>query len=98
MVRCQCRIIEPSDDVAVKGEYFESNVGRVLGTGCRTCHKAMMKASGLDLSSASGFWTGGTGGALIAKDQLEASRFLKVIGYEESLKMPPTGKLKPEQI
>jgi Protein of unknown function (DUF1549)/Protein of unknown function (DUF1553)/Planctomycete cytochrome C len=79
-------------------EYFEKNVRPVLVTNCQPCHNAKTKSSGLDLSSAGGFTAGGAGGALIAKDQPESSRLLKVVGYEDSLKMPPMGKLKPEQI
>lgn len=64
---------------AAADEYFEKNVRPVLVANCQGCHNAKMKSSGLDLSTATGFWAGGTGGALIAKDQLEASRFIKVI-------------------
>jgi hypothetical protein len=79
-------------------EYFEKNVRPVLVANCQPCHNLRLKSSGLDLSTAAGLLTGGAGGAVIAKQQPEKSRILGVIGYEESLKMPPTGKLKPEQI
>ena len=79
-------------------EYFEKSVRPVLVANCQPCHNAQVKSSGLDLSSVAGFVHGGNGGALIAKEQPTNSRLLKVIGYEDSLKMPPTGKLKPDQI
>jgi Protein of unknown function (DUF1549)/Protein of unknown function (DUF1553)/Planctomycete cytochrome C len=79
-------------------EYFEKNIRPVLVSSCQPCHNAKSKASGLDLSSAAGFFTGGAGGPIIAKDQPESSRLLVMVGYEDSIKMPPTGKLKPEQI
>ncbi len=79
-------------------EYFEKNVRPVLAQSCQPCHNAKAKASGLDLSSAAGFVAGGAGGALIVAGHPETSRLSKVIGYEDSLKMPPMGKLKPEQI
>ena len=79
-------------------EYFEKNVRPVLVASCQPCHNAKTKSSGLDLSSAAGFVAGGAGGALMARDQPESSRLLKAVGYEDSLKMPPMGKLKPEQI
>ena len=79
-------------------EYFEKNVRPVLVSSCQPCHNAKTKSSGLDLSSAAGFTAGGSGGTLIPRDQLESSHLLKAIGYEDSLKMPPMGKLKPEQI
>jgi hypothetical protein len=79
-------------------EYFEKNVRPVLVTSCQPCHNAKVKSSGLDLSSAAGLFGGATGGPVISKDQPEASRLLSAVGYEDSLKMPPTGKLKPEEI
>jgi len=79
-------------------EYFEKNVRPVLAQSCQPCHNAKMKSSGLDLSSAAGFSAGGSGGGLIDKAHPEESRFAKVIGYEDSLKMPPMGKLKAEQL
>jgi len=79
-------------------EYFEKNVRPVLVQNCQPCHNLKMKSSGLDLSSAAGFLSGGAGGALVTKDHPESSRLLKVVGYEDSVKMPPTGKLKSEQI
>jgi hypothetical protein len=79
-------------------EYFEKNVRPVLVSSCQPCHNAKSKSSGLDLSSAAGFMAGGAGGTLIARDQLESSHLLQVIGYEDALKMPPMGKLKADQI
>jgi hypothetical protein len=79
-------------------DYFEKNVRPVLVSNCQPCHNAKTKSSGLDLSTAAGFVAGGAGGALIARDQPESSHILKAIGYEDSLKMPPMGKLKTEQI
>ncbi|MDQ6676318.1 MAG: PSD1 and planctomycete cytochrome C domain-containing protein [Acidobacteriota bacterium] len=79
-------------------EYFEKNVRPVLVQNCQPCHNLKMKSSGLDLSTASGFLSGGAGGLLVAKDHPESSRLLQVVGYEDSVKMPPTGKLKAEQI
>lgn len=79
-------------------EFFEKKIRPVFVKSCQGCHNAKMKSSGLDLSSAEGFTNGGASGQLVAKDQPETSRLLHVIGYEESLKMPPTGKLKPEEI
>ena len=81
-----------------KIEYFEKNVRPVLVQSCQPCHNAKLKSSGLDLSSASGFLAGSAGGALLDPMHPEASRFSKVIGYEDSLKMPPNGKLKAEQL
>src|SRR5437773_1890425 len=57
-----------------------------------------MKTAGLDLGTAEGFQHGGQSGPIVVEGNSEASRLLKVIGYSESIKMPPTGKLKDEEI
>lgn len=77
-------------------EYFEKRVRPVFAANCQTCHNPKMKASGLDLTTASGVAAGGARGPLIARDHLEASLILQAISYDASLKMPPTGKLAAE--
>lgn len=44
------------------------------------------------------FFQGGQSGPLVAPGKPDESLLLKVVGYSSALKMPPTGKLKPEQI
>ncbi len=79
-------------------EYFEKNVRPLLVANCQPCHNAKTKSSGLDLSSAAGLLAGGARGPAISKDHPETSHILTATRYDESLKMPPTGKLKPDQI
>jgi hypothetical protein len=83
---------------AAQIDYFEKNVRPILVTNCQMCHNSKAKTSQLDLTSAAGFLAGGASGAIFSKDHPEDSRILKAIGYEESLKMPPMGKLKAEDI
>jgi cytochrome c553 len=79
-------------------EFFEKSIRPVLVEKCQVCHNAKLKTSGLDLSSAAGFVQGGSSGPIVSADRPERSKLLEVIGYEERLKMPPTGKLSDEQI
>ncbi len=79
-------------------EFFEKKIRPILAAKCQKCHSADAQIAGLDLSSAEGFLRGGESGALINKDQPEESRLLKVINYEANPKMPPTGKLKDDEI
>jgi mono/diheme cytochrome c family protein len=79
-------------------EFFEKKIRPVLAANCQTCHNAKMKVAGLDLTSAEGFTQGGQSGPIVVAGNPEASRLLKVITYNESMKMPPTGKLKEEEI
>ena len=79
-------------------EYFEKNVRPLLVAKCQMCHSAEVKTAELDLSSAEGFVKGGASGPLIDPDSPEHSALLKVVSYDEKLKMPPMGKLTDEEI
>lgn len=81
-----------------QAEFFEKKIRPILAAKCQKCHSADAQVAGLDLSSAEGFVRGGESGALVNKEKPEESRLLKVIGYNDSLKMPPSGKLKDEEI
>jgi mono/diheme cytochrome c family protein len=79
-------------------EFFEKKVRPILAQKCQVCHNAKAGMAGLDLSTAEGFAKGGDSGPVIDTEKVENSRILKVISYDEKLKMPPTGKLKDEEI
>src|SRR5215470_5565993 len=82
---------------AAQGEFFEKRIRPILATRCQACHNSRLKTAGLDLSSAAGLRQGGQSGPIVAAKP-EDSRILQVIRYESSLKMPPTGKLKDDEI
>jgi cytochrome c553 len=87
-----------SQTIAQTAEFFERKVRPILAAQCQSCHNAKLKTAELDLSTPGGFRGGGQSGPVVSPDQPEASRLLKVIGYEERLKMPPTGKLQEDEI
>ena len=78
-------------------EFFEKRIRPVLATQCQGCHNAKLKTAGLDLSSAEAFAHGGQSGTVIVAGKPEDSRLIKAIGYSETLKMPPAGKLAAEE-
>jgi cytochrome c553 len=79
-------------------EFFEKKIRPILVKSCQACHNSKLKSAELDLSSAEGFVHGGASGPLVSKAEPEKSLLLRVVGYEERLKMPPTGKLSAEQL
>lgn len=85
-----------AEPTASQIEFFEKSVRPVLVSRCQMCHNAKVKTSGLDLSTAEGFYRGGAGGPLLDPGNWQDSALLQVISYEHKLKMPPTGKLKDE--
>jgi len=90
--------VSQSNDSADQIEFFEKQVRPILFKSCSTCHNSKAKTAQLDLTTSKGFNQGGEGGPLINREKPEDSRLLKVILYEGQLKMPPTGKLKDEEI
>jgi hypothetical protein len=74
-------------------EFFEKQIRPILAAKCQVCHNAQLKTAELDLSSAEGFLRGGATGPLVDPDNPTESRLLKVLSYDERMKMPPTGKL-----
>ncbi len=81
-----------------QAEFFEKNVRPVLATKCQMCHNAQAKTSGLDMSTAAGFFAGGASGSLVNVETPEKSLLLQALSYEGGLKMPPMGKLKDDEI
>jgi hypothetical protein len=86
---------EPQAEAA---EFFEKKVRPILVTNCAKCHNPKAMVAGLDLTTAEGFAHGGESGAVVDKAKPEESRLLKVIAYDGTMKMPPTGKLKDEDL
>lgn len=83
---------------AEQTEYFEKHVRPLLASKCQMCHNAKAKMSGLDLSTGEAFFMGGASGSLINVETPEDSLLLKAVAYSGTLKMPPTGKLKDDEI
>jgi len=79
-------------------EYFEERVRPLLADHCVACHNPAILEGGLDLTSAAGFLSGSTTGALVDLDEPDASRLLRAVSYEEPIKMPPSGRLSAEEI
>src|SRR4051812_36319758 len=69
-------------------EFFEKKIRPVFATQCAGCHNAKQKMAGLDLSSLAGISAVAQISDIINKDHPDQSRLLKVIGYEEKLRMP----------
>ncbi len=79
-------------------EFFEKRIRPLLVANCAKCHNPKAQVAQLDLTTAEGFAKGGESGSLINKEKPEESRLLKAISYDDTLKMPPTSKMKTEEI
>jgi mono/diheme cytochrome c family protein len=83
---------------AAQQEFFEKKIRPIFATSCQRCHNSKAKVAGLDLTTAEGFLRGGDSGPVVNKEKPDESRLLKVIAYDSEMKMPPTGKLKNDEI
>jgi cytochrome c553 len=81
-----------------QADFFEKTVRPVLATKCQMCHNPKTKTSGLDMSTGAAFFAGGASGSLINVENPDQSLMLMALSYEGTLKMPPMGKLKDDEI
>ncbi len=79
-------------------EFFETHVRPLLFNRCYSCHADKAQQGGLRLDSLDAMLKGGGGGPVLVPGNVEKSRLLTAIHYTGALKMPPSGKLKDDEI
>ena len=83
---------------AEQADFFEKKVRPILVNKCQGCHDPKSRTAGLDLTSAAGLRKGADTGPVIVAGDIENSRLLQVTGYQERIKMPPSGKLSQDDL
>src|SRR5713101_7487242 len=73
-------------------EFFEKKIRPILASNCYVCHGQAMQMSGLNFSSPEGLTK------VVSPGVPGQSRLYKAVSYAEKIKMPPTGKLKDQDI
>jgi hypothetical protein len=82
-----------------KNAFFEARVRPVLSERCFSCHGANEQKGGLRLDSREGVLKGrGQGAEVVIAGDAENSRLVKAINYDGAIKMPPSGKLRPDEL
>ncbi len=97
---CLWPTISPADEPTVSSEhlrFFESKIRPLLAENCHKCHGAKKQNGELRLDSRSAILAGGESGPAIVPGKPQESLLVEAINYE-SLEMPPTGRLKDEEI
>jgi hypothetical protein len=79
-------------------EFFEKKVRPVLATRCFKCHGPTKQEANLRLDSRATILKGGDSGPAIVPGKPEEGFLVDAINYGETYKMPPDGKLPPDQI
>jgi mono/diheme cytochrome c family protein len=77
---------------------FEKQVRPLLAQHCLSCHGDKAQLSGLRLDTREGALKGGKNGPALVPGQPEKSLLLQAVQYGGKLKMPPTGRLKDDEI
>ncbi len=83
---------------AQDAEFFEAKVRPVLFEKCFGCHGKARQQGGLRLDSLAAMLHGGGTGAAVVPGDPDKSLLVKAVHYDGALKMPPEGKLKPDEI
>jgi mono/diheme cytochrome c family protein len=82
---------------AEDARFFEAQVRPILQARCVTCHGREKARSGLRLGDRDALLKGGRRGPAVSLDKPDESLLLQAVNHQD-LKMPPGGKLPPEQI
>ncbi len=81
-----------------QAEFFETHVRPLLVQKCYACHNDKMQMGNLRLDSLEAILKGGNRGAALIPGNDAKSLLLSAVHYDTSLKMPPAGKLKADEI
>jgi hypothetical protein len=85
----------PSPEAAA---FFETKIRPVLIENCFQCHSDKKQRGGLRLDSRAAILRGGDTGPAIVPAQPEKSLLIQAISQEGDLKMPPSKKLRAQQV
>ena len=99
IVRNFCLSVFAATTFAQDADFFERRVRPVLANNCYACHSASAKTpfAGLRLDSRELVLRGGDHGPAIIPGDPARSRLIQAVRHV-GLRMPPSGKLKPEEI
>ncbi|HEX3152148.1 MAG TPA: PSD1 and planctomycete cytochrome C domain-containing protein [Gemmataceae bacterium] len=78
--------------------FYDREVLPILKVNCFKCHADGKLKGNFSLATRAGILKGGDLGPAVNLEKADDSNLLKAVRYKDGLEMPPTGKLKPEQV
>jgi mono/diheme cytochrome c family protein len=78
--------------------FFEAKIRPIFAQQCQTCHGEKVQKGGLRLDVAAAFRKGGDSGPAVIAGDPDKSPLLHALRYDGPVRMPPQGKLKPQQL
>jgi hypothetical protein len=79
-------------------QFFETQVRPLLANNCFKCHGEKKQRGGLRLDSRAAILKGGMSGAAVIPGRPGDSRLIHAVNYQGDLEMPPTKKLRKNEI
>lgn len=79
-------------------ELFETRVRPLLARRCIACHGEKQQSGGLRLDAPEALARGGGRGAALVSGEPDKSLLVAAVRQTDALKMPPSGKLEPQEI
>ncbi len=78
--------------------HFERHVRPLVVAHCFSCHGENVQEGGLRLNSREALFKGGRHGSVVSLQKPKESLLLQAVHQSGNLKMPPSGKLRPDEI
>ena len=78
--------------------FFEKRVRPLLVNNCYSCHADSLQMGGLRLDSRAALVKGGASGTALVAGEPDKSSLITAVHYNGKVKMPPSGKLKADEI
>ncbi|MFO1020846.1 MAG: PSD1 and planctomycete cytochrome C domain-containing protein [Planctomycetales bacterium] len=94
-------LLQGAEPVASEAQvrFFEQEIRPLLAAKCQKCHGSEKTQGGLKLTSREDLLRGGDRGEAVTPGKPAESLLIQAIQYKEGdLRMPPEGKLKPDEI
>jgi hypothetical protein len=90
-------VSSPRPDPA-QSAFFESKVRPLLLERCAACHGEKIQQASLRLDTAEGLRKGADTGPVIVPGDPDKSALIRAVRHSDGMKMPPTGKLRADEI
>ncbi|MCC2672754.1 MAG: Protein of unknown function (DUF1553)/Protein of unknown function (DUF1549)/Planctomycete, partial [Armatimonadetes bacterium] len=78
--------------------FFESKIRPLLAERCYSCHGPRVRQAGLRLDSRAELLKGADTGIVAIPGDPDRSRLIRSVRYQDKLRMPPTGRLRADEI
>jgi len=78
--------------------FFEAKIRPLFAQQCQACHGEKAQKGGLRLDRAAGLRKGGDSGPAVVAGDPQKSPLFHALQYDGPVRMPPQGKLKPQQL